>query len=80
MKVKLFAYLAEKIGSEVELSLPQQMTAAEILEKLQEQYPEHALDLQTCRVAINQTFAAADEIYEEKNVNEIAVIPPVSGG
>lgn len=80
MRVKLFAYLAESIGSEVELDLPKLFTATDVLEQLQVNYPEYAEDLQTCRMAVNQKFAAADEVYHQKNITEIAVIPPVSGG
>lgn len=80
MRVKLFAYLAESIGSEVELDLPKLFTVTDVLEQLQVNYPEYAEDLQTCRMAVNQKFAAADEVYHQKNITEIAVIPPVSGG
>lgn len=80
MRVKLFAYLAESIGSEVELDLPKLFTATDVLEQLQVNYPEYEEDLQTCRMAVNQKFAAADEVYHQKNITEIAVIPPVSGG
>ncbi|MFC5468384.1 molybdenum cofactor biosynthesis protein MoaE [Cohnella suwonensis] len=76
----LFAGLAEKldtraIAPEWELD---RMTAGELKRRLAERYPEHAALLSVCFVARNQAFAPDGATVEAGD--ELALLPPVSGG
>ncbi|HLQ40416.1 MAG TPA: MoaD/ThiS family protein [Tetragenococcus sp.] len=78
-KIKAFAYLGEKLQHEVQVDLPLQVSKAIILDKLQKQFPQFKQEIDECSVAINQGFAG-EEIYSVTEIDEIALIPPVSGG
>jgi len=78
MHVLLFAGLAEIVGQR-ELTLGEgdpPRTAGELEARLREQWP--ALASRKFRVAINQRYAAADDVVGAGD--ELALIPPVSGG
>jgi len=79
MKIKLFAYLAEQLGPEINLELPSQFDKTELLEIFAYFYPQVAHELPTASVAVNQAFIF-DEKIDLETVEEIAIIPPVSGG
>ncbi|MCD1258839.1 molybdopterin converting factor subunit 1 [Paenibacillus athensensis] len=78
--IRLFAGLAELLGGPVlQVELPQSsITADELKGHLAERYPEAAGRIEMCFFAKNQTYAAGDEPLGEQD--EIALIPPVSGG
>lgn len=79
--VRLFAGLAERIGqSQVIIELPQsqEMTVAQLKQLLSGQYPEAKIMIEGAFAAVNQEYALADN--KIKPVDEIALIPPVSGG
>ncbi|SFJ62669.1 molybdopterin converting factor subunit 1 [Thermoflavimicrobium dichotomicum] len=78
MKILCFADLGEKIGKNVEFPLETTITVRELREKLSEQYPLYQQQLQTCMVAINQTYAEEETVISPDDV--VALIPPVSGG
>ncbi|MBE7170668.1 MAG: MoaD/ThiS family protein [Williamsia sp.] len=64
-------------GSSVRISLPEGARAAELKAALEQAYPR-LQQLASCLLAVNSEYAAPDkQIYER---DEIALIPPVSGG
>ncbi|KRL67511.1 hypothetical protein FC27_GL001827 [Companilactobacillus versmoldensis DSM 14857 = KCTC 3814] len=71
--------LAEKIGPTVDLSLPDQFKAQDVLEQIKELHPDYADVLDQSLVAVNEEYANEDKI-DLTSVDEIAIIPPVSGG
>jgi len=79
--VHLFAILREKAGvSQVEVSLDGPTSVTDLLAKIGEVIPAVSALLTSMepRVAINQEFAHADDMVNESD--EVAIIPPVSGG
>ncbi|WP_322903402.1 molybdenum cofactor biosynthesis protein [Paenibacillus campi] len=84
--IKLFAGLAERIGQpEVILSIPSatetnaaQCTVAELKAALTAQYPDAAQAIAHAFAAVNQEYASVDNTIKPED--EIALIPPVSGG
>ena len=77
--IKLFAYLAEQLGAEAEIQLPALIGKQIILENVAEAFPAAKPEIMECNVAINQAFVSTEE-YHLESVEEIALIPPVSGG
>ena len=79
VKVLLFAGARDAFGStEVLTRIPLEGTAADLVRHLEDAYPTTVAFLKTCRVAVNQEFAAPDQIIPDGA--EVALIPPVSGG
>lgn len=77
--IRLFAIYRERIGAkQVELSLPSLATVANALTELIRLYPNLAPLLEHTMVAVNQEYAL--EEHELQDGDELAVIPPVSGG
>ncbi|MFC0214040.1 molybdopterin converting factor subunit 1 [Paenibacillus chartarius] len=79
-QVQLFAGLAEAAGAPVVrlASEREKVTVAELKAMLAEAYPQAAAILRTSFVAVNQSYAPPEDIVSV--TDEIAVIPPVSGG
>lgn len=81
LSIQLFAGLAEALGtSRVELSLTDHPapTVVHLIEALCEQQPEHSHLIRQCFPAVNQSYASPDTPLQPSD--EIALIPPVSGG
>ena len=79
VKVKLFAILQDRFGSDsITVDVGPGLTAAELLDRVREEYPDHARQLAVCRVAVNRRFAVGMEKVGPDD--EVALIPPVSGG
>ena len=81
MKVKLllFASLKDIAGRrDLEMELDDGSTLQEVTEKLASLYPEIGRMQNSVRIAINQEFA--DENISLNNGDEIAFLPPMSGG
>jgi len=77
VKVKLFAGIRQKVGkSELEIKIKKETSLKSFLSVLRKKYP--ALDASHLVVAINHEFASLDKMI--KNEDEIALLPPVSGG
>lgn len=77
MRVLLFAGLAEDLGQRtLELDAPAPRTVAELRARLAERAPR--LAAADVRVAVNQRYARDEDALDESD--EIALIPPVSGG
>lgn len=78
-KIQLFALLKSSLdSSSVEVDLPESSTVADLVDQLADQYPSASPLLRTSLVAVNQKFAAADQVLYPGD--EIAIFPPVSGG
>lgn len=81
MKVKLllFASLKDIAGRrDLEMELDDGSTLQQVTEKLASLYPEIGRMQNSVRIAINQEFA--DENSSLNNGDEIAFLPPMSGG
>ncbi|MCH7618587.1 MAG: molybdopterin converting factor subunit 1 [Candidatus Marinimicrobia bacterium] len=81
MKVKLllFASLKDIAGRrDLEMELDDGSTLQQVTEKLASLYPEIGRMQNSVRIAINQEFA--DENIPLNNGDEIAFLPPMSGG
>lgn len=77
--VKLFAAARELTGtSEVELELPDHPTIADAKHSLSIMFPQIAGLLSRSAIARNQDFAVDTDFIA--STDELAVIPPVSGG
>jgi molybdopterin synthase catalytic subunit len=79
VKARLFARLREQAGTEVEtMELPAGSTVADVYEALRRAHPTLEPDRAAVRAALNQEFA--DWGAAVKDGDEVAFIPPVSGG
>ncbi|WP_225418499.1 MoaD/ThiS family protein [Loigolactobacillus iwatensis] len=79
MEVKLFAILAEQLGDQVHLKVSEPITADKIKQAMVAQFPQTMGVIKDSMVAVNQTFVTTEQ-FQAQQVNEIALIPPVSGG
>jgi molybdopterin converting factor subunit 1 len=80
MKVNVLAFgIAKDIfgGSSVEAELPENGTARNLKQHLEERYPR-LKQLVSYMVAVNNEYASDEGLLTERD--EIAIIPPVSGG
>ena len=80
MKVKVLAFgIAKDIfgGSVVEVVLPENGTTQNLKQSLEERYPR-LKHLISYLVAVNNEYASDESLLTE--TDEIAIIPPVSGG
>jgi len=75
MQVLLFASLAEVVGSRA-LEVEAPATVGDLVTLLNIGWP--VLAAQPYRVAVDQRYAAAEQILS--GTEEVALIPPVSGG
>lgn len=77
--IRLFAGLAERLGSTVQLSADaEHMTAGRLKALLAAEYPAHAELIQLSFAARNEQYASDSEPLQPGD--EIALLPPVSGG
>lgn len=79
-KIHLFAGLADLCGGhQIEISFPaSQITVQDLISTFREQYPAGKSLLNESFIAVNFEYASNDTVVSESD--EIAVIPPVSGG
>ncbi|WP_276497160.1 molybdopterin converting factor subunit 1 [Pontibacter litorisediminis] len=80
MKVNVLAFgIAKEIvgGSSVAVELPGEATVANLRAELEEQYPR-LKQLASYMVAVNDTYTTPGDTVQQHD--EIALIPPVSGG
>jgi MoaE-MoaD fusion protein len=79
VRARLFARLREQAGMEIEtLELPAGSTLADVYEALRQRHPALEGDRKAVRAALNQEFK--DWTSEVSDGDEVAFIPPVSGG
>jgi molybdopterin converting factor subunit 1 len=77
--IKLFAAMAEEAGVDtIELPWQDGMTTQTMKEILAERYTQLQTRLQSAMVAVNQEFVPGERKLH--NNDEVAFIPPVSGG
>jgi Molybdopterin converting factor, small subunit len=79
LTVKLFAVARQRIGrGQIELELPEAATVGNLRGAIVEQFPPLADVMRHARVAVDNEYAGDGDAVGMRN--EIAVIPPVSGG
>lgn len=79
VEVLLFAAAKDVFGTaKLELDLPANATVADLKRELIQRKPEASQALSRCAFSIDQQYANSDSIILANQ--EIAVIPPVSGG
>ena len=79
VRVRLFARLREQAGTDAEnVELPAGSTVSNVYEALQKLHPGLQADPNAVRAALNQEFAGWDAVVADGD--EVAFIPPVSGG
>lgn len=79
MQVKLFAILRDAAGvGEVALDLPDRATVQMLGEHLSQKFPAIAGHLPRVAYAVNREYASRD--IQLHDGDEVALIPPVSGG
>ena len=77
--VKLFAIVREAAGaSALTMELPDGATVADAREELLRRLPAAAPHLRGCAFAVNRNYST--ESARLSDGDEVAVIPPVSGG
>ena len=79
LRVRLFARARDLGGAEtLSVEVPQGATVAELRQKIAVVVPALASLLPRCAIAVNDDFA--DENRTIGSGDEVAVLPPVSGG
>ncbi len=79
VRVRFFAGLRERFGAnELMLELPEGTDVSAALTQLNADYPDVHLPDKRFTVAVNRSFARPDRVLVEGD--EVALIPPVSGG
>lgn len=79
IRVKLFAILRERAGvSEVVVDLPDGATAAAAGDAVFERFPQARQAGRSIAYAVNRSYAPAATVMRDGD--ELALIPPVSGG
>jgi molybdopterin synthase catalytic subunit len=80
LRVRLFAILRERAGSDsIELDLPEGATVADALRQLTDSPPlAGTLDRMPVRMAVNRAYAEPETPLGPDD--ELALIPPISGG
>jgi molybdopterin converting factor subunit 1 len=79
IRVKLFAVVRERSGvGELDLDLPPHSTLAAASDELARRFPQIADLLPRVAYAVNLSYAPPSTVLNDGD--ELAVIPPVSGG
>ena len=77
--VRLFASYREKVGqAQVDLELPHGASVGDVAEAMLRSYPQLPGTAANLVVAVNQEYQEHDYVLSEGD--EVALIPPVSGG
>ncbi len=82
MTITLLAFgkAKESLGSKaLQLNFDWEITIDELRNYISNQYPGLEI-LPHCRLAVNQTFIDEKKVHRLSDGDEIAIIPPVSGG
>lgn len=79
IKLRLFGVLRELVGQDtLHLDLPPGATTGQLLSQLSDQYPP--LRQMAAAVAVSVNLQYASQEVSLKDGDEVALIPPVSGG
>ena len=74
----LFGVARDIVGDKVlDLTLPDHENVEGLMDKIKEQYPRFG-DLKSLLIAVNDEYATKEKVLTSND--EIALIPPVSGG
>jgi len=76
LRVLFFAYLRERCGREAEVDAPAGASVGDVWALLRVRYP--MLDDVSIRFAVNRVYV--DKAHRLQDNDELALIPPVSGG
>ena len=76
IRVLFFAYLRERCGREARLEVADGTSVGAVVRQLREQFP--ALGETTVRPAVNHVYVDNTHLLHDND--ELALIPPVSGG
>jgi molybdopterin converting factor subunit 1 len=77
--VRFFALIRDRAGvPQIELNLPAEVSAANAVEAIGQQFPQLLPLLPRVACAVNQAYAHRDTMLHDGD--ELALIPPVSGG
>lgn len=77
--LKLFAIVRDRAGrSQIDLELPEGSTVEQAAAELGRQFPQIESFLKRAAFAVNQDYVS--RVRPLSNGDEVAVIPPVSGG
>jgi molybdopterin converting factor subunit 1 len=77
--VRFFAILKDRAGvSEAVIELPESCTVAAAVECVAARYSEARKDLARSALAVNRNYVKSDAVLHDGD--ELALIPPVSGG
>ena len=79
IQVRFFASVREKLRrSEATCSVPAGTTVRELLEQLCGEYPALSVVRKSLSIAVNREYVDAGHVLADND--EVALIPPVSGG
>lgn len=79
IRLKLFSVLRQKLGrDEFSLEVSSETRVEDLLTILASREPDIAPFLPNCMVAVNRQYAARTHVLTPED--EVALIPPVSGG
>ena len=79
IRVKFFAMTRDIVGSHQQtFTLSESATTNDLLEHLINQYPKLSEWKSFIRIAVNQEYVTHEQTLSEQD--EVALIPPVSGG
>ena len=77
--IKLFAGLREAAGAaELEIELPDGATAGSVRQVVAEKFPAIVGQMRGTALAVNQAYADPQTVLRDGD--ELALLPPVSGG
>ena len=77
--VRFFAILKDRTGmSETRLDLPSESTVSTAVAMISERFPAIKSDLKRTALAVNRSYEKPETILHDGD--ELALIPPVSGG
>jgi molybdopterin synthase sulfur carrier subunit len=77
--IKLFAFLQDQLGPTVTVELDSPLTVGKVFAAVAKQNPAVKAVLENSRLAVNQEFVSGNDL-EITPTDEVAIIPPVSGG
>jgi molybdopterin synthase catalytic subunit len=79
VRVKAFAVLREALGfGECAMEVQPGGTVAQLIQQLAEAYPDANMTARRVGVAVNRAYVSSDTVLNDGD--EVALIPPVSGG
>ena len=79
VRVRLFASLREIVGSEeLDLEPEEGTTVSALWEQILDEHPDLSRYRNAIQFAVNQDFVSGESLLKDKD--EVAFLPPVSGG